>query len=347
MKKKHIGLKKNISIGLAVLLLAGTLITGCGSTNKATSDSGVADSDNNVTTIATDSEAALNTTTSTGVNHDYPVTLLSYDKNDNNYDETPAFNSEQIGKNYGDVEQIEYYSPTLKQNRNAYVYLPYGYDTKKSYPVVYLMHGMGGSYEDYRALGAGPISQNVVYDYNRNDMILVSFTVFTDADGKSESDYNFSDLTARYDACENDVINAIMPYINSHYSTKIGREYTAVAGFSLGGREALYLCFAHPDVFGYVGAFAPVGGVVNTGSGERIYGNKGYLLAELVKEGGDAPLVTLIVTGDEDPYCKGSSEKYSEYMNNHNIENIFYYRPGGHEAVVWNNGLYNFLRRIF
>ncbi len=227
------------------------------------------------------------------------------------------------------------------------MYLPYGYDKSKSYPVVYLLHGMSGTYEDYRVLGARPTAQNIVYEYNRNDMILVSFTVFTDVDGKQESDYGFSDLTARYDACENDVINALIPYINSHYSTKIGREYTGIAGYSLGGREALYLCFAHPDIFGYVGAFEPVGGVVNTGSGETLYGNRGYLLPELVKEGGEAPLLTLIVTGDEDPYCRVSSENYSRYMTEHSIDHIFYYRHGGHEAGVWNNGLYNFLRRIF
>ena len=82
--------------------------------------------------------------------------------------------------------------------------------------IVYLLHGMSGTYEDYRVLGARPTAQNIVYEYNRNDMILVSFTVFTDVDRKQESDYGFSDLTARYDACENDVINALIPYINSH-----------------------------------------------------------------------------------------------------------------------------------
>ena len=49
----------------------------------------------------------------------------------------------------------------------------------------------------------------------------------------------------------------------------------------------------------------------------------------------------------EDPYCRVSSENYSRYMTEHSIDHIFYYRHGGHEAGVWNNGLYNFLRRIF
>ena len=72
--------------------------------------------------------------------------------------------------------------------------------------------------------------------------------------------------------------------------------------------------------FGYVGAFEPVGGVVNTGSGETLYGNRGYLLPELVKEGGEAPLLTLIVTGDEDPYCRVS---FRELNFNDNMSRTF------------------------
>lgn len=338
MIKRHKCINKGVQLMLVTVLSAGMLLTGCNT--KDSSIHSKAD-----TTTNTDYNVISEDVS--GVNHNYPVQLLSYDKNDINYDENYNFNKEQEGRAYGTVEEIRYYSPTLSKMRSANVFLPKDYDESKSYPVVYLMHGMGGNYMDYKNLDALYISQNAVYDYKRNDMILVSFTVFTDITEGSESDYSFSELTAKYDACENDVINALIPYINSHYSTKTGREYTAVAGFSLGGREALYLCFAYPDVFGYVGAFEPVGGVVDTGSGERIYGNRGYLLPELVPEGKQAPLLTLIVTGDEDPYCRSSSEKYSEYMNNHNIEHIFYYRHGGHEAVVWNNGLYNFLRRVF
>ena len=316
--------KSTLAVMAALVMAAGVLLTGCTESNTAS------DKEDN-----------------TKVNHDYDVKLLSYDKDDTDYDEPTDFNKQQENRSYGRVEEISYYSPTLNTMRTANVFLPKDYDESKSYPVVYLMHGMGGNYMDYKNLDALNIAQNAVYDYNRNDMLLVSFTVFTDVSGGVESDYGFSELTTRYDACENDVINALIPYINSHYSTKTGREYTAVAGFSLGGREALYLCFAHPDIFGYAGAFAPVGGVVDTGLDEIAYGNRGYLLEELVPEGKEAPLLTLIVTGDEDPYCRLSSEYYSKYMTSHSIEHIFYYRPGGHEAVVWNNGLYNFLRRIF
>lgn len=263
------------------------------------------------------------------------------------YDTPDDYNDERPGVTYGNVDEISYYSPTTGSERKACVYLPRDYDESQRYPVVYLLHGMSGSYSEYNRIGALYVAQNAVDDYNRNPVIMVSFTVFTDADGGQESDYDFSELTAKYDACEYDVINALIPYINEHYSTRTGRENTAIAGYSLGGRESLFLCFAHPDVFGYVGAFAPVGGVVDTGSGERVYGNRGFLLPELVKDGGQQPLVTLIVAGDSDPYCKESAINYSDYMSSHGINHIFYIRPGAHEVSVWNNGLYNFIRRIF
>ena len=318
MRRNNI--RKTEALIMAFALSASLLLTGCGnstgSKNTASNNASIVSSSNSVdnnngssgnqNTNGDSVNENNSTTDEAGINHDYPVMLFSYDKNDTNYEEPEAFNSEHLGGNYGEIEKIEYYSPTTNATRNANVYLPYGYDKSKSYPVVYLLHGMSGTYEDYRVLGARPTAQNIVYEYNRNDMILVSFTVFTDVNGKQESDYGFSDLTARYDACENDVINALIPYINSHYSTKIGREYTGIAGYSLGGREALYLCFAHPDIFGYVGAFEPVGGVVNTGSGETLYGNRGYLLPELVKESGEAPLYLLLRLPNSSVVCSSS-----------------------------------------
>ena len=44
----------------------------------------------------------------------------------------------------------------------------------------------------------------------------------------------------KYDLVREDIENSIMPYMEQNYSVKTGRENTAITGFSLGGREALY-----------------------------------------------------------------------------------------------------------
>ena len=212
MRRNNI--RKTEALIMAFALSASLLLTGCGnstgSKNTASNNASIVSSSNSVdnnngssgnkNTNGDSVNENNSTTDEAGVNHDYPVMLFSYDKNDTNYEEPEAFNSEHLGGNYGEIEKIEYYSPTTNATRNANVYLPYGYDKSKSYPVVYLLHGMSGTYEDYRVLGARPTAQNIVYEYNRNDMILVSFTVFTDVDGKQESDYGFSnvDLIGRF-----------------------------------------------------------------------------------------------------------------------------------------------------
>ena len=46
---------------------------------------------------------------------------------------------------------------------------------------------------------------------------------------------------AAYDNFINELTNDLMPYIESHYSVKTGKDNTAIMGFSMGGRESLYI----------------------------------------------------------------------------------------------------------
>lgn len=66
---------------------------------------------------------------------------------------------------------------------------------------------------------------------------------------------------APYDNFINDLANDLMPFIEENYSVLTGRENQAIAGFSMGGREALYIGFTRPDLFGYVLAIAPAPGL--------------------------------------------------------------------------------------
>src|ERR1051325_7172221 len=44
----------------------------------------------------------------------------------------------------GKLETVEYNSTTVGTNRKARVYTPPGYTTDRKYPVLYLLHGIGG-----------------------------------------------------------------------------------------------------------------------------------------------------------------------------------------------------------
>ena len=76
------------------------------------------------------------------------------------YDTPDDYNDERPGVTYGNVDEISYYSPTTGSERKACVYLPRDYDESQSYPVVYLLHGMSGSYSEYNRIGALYVAQN-------------------------------------------------------------------------------------------------------------------------------------------------------------------------------------------
>ena len=101
---------------MAFALSASLLLTGCGnstgSKNTASNNASIVSSSNSVdnnngssgnqNTNGDSVNENNSTTDEAGINHDYPVMLFSYDKNDTNYEEPEAFNSEHLGGNYGD-----------------------------------------------------------------------------------------------------------------------------------------------------------------------------------------------------------------------------------------------------
>lgn len=249
--------------------------------------------------------------------------------------------------NHTGVEEITYYSDYLGTNRKANVYFPCGYSQDIKYNVVYLLHGMGGDYNSYNELNVLQKAQNIIESYNLEPMILVSMTVFCDTEGKSEDDYTFTQLAQKYDNCIYDIVESLIPYIDSHYQTNKGREHTGICGYSLGGREALYLAYSHPECFGYVGAFSPVSGVVETGSNNFTSDGKALLENFDLDKDYEQPKTIVIVVGTEDPHCLKSSKEYDAYMTKSGINHTFYTMSGGHEASVWDDGLETFLKNVF
>jgi len=270
--------------------------------------------------------------------------LEGYVVNDRNYSAPDYFNQVIRGLNYGKTVTIEYYSSTTGSNRQADVILPYNYDPAKTYPVLYLLHGLGGNHTVWVELGAKYIVQNLLYENKAPEMIIVCPDVFTDKSG-SESGLSFPECTKRYDAFDGDLMYSLMPYVNRNFSTRTDRDSTAIAGLSLGGRESLYIGFKYPENFGYIGAFSAVGNVVkNTGASGYIP----QLLDSFIINPAVGNFRTILVNvGTSDNLCKDSCIGYDNELTKAGIDHYFFEMPGGHEGSVWQVGLYNFARRIF
>ena len=167
----------------------------------------------------------------------------------------PYFIEQQPGYNYREPETIAYHSGLTQTTRHAMVFLPADYSEEKTYPVLYLLHGYGGSHRTWRNKAADIILQNLYYFENVPEMIVVCPNSNVNQ-AESVEGLTFWESVEPFDRTPDEVVDYLMPYINRHYPVKTGRENTAVAGNSMGGRNALALAYRHPELFGYVGAFS-------------------------------------------------------------------------------------------
>ena len=154
---------------------------------------------------------------------------------------------------------------------------------------------------------------------------------------------------AYYDMFREDLIQYLMPYMEENYSIKTGRENTAVAGFSMGGRESLYIGVSKPELFGYIGAFCPAFGIfeyINADVGARepgLFTEETFTLPESLKYN----TYIQIVKGISDGVVKDQPTIHHNVLEDNGVPHIYYEKSGGHDEGVWGHGYYNFISNAF
>lgn len=242
---------------------------------------------------------------------------------------------------------VVYPSGTTGTNRRCHVLLPNGYDKSKTYPVLYLLHGIGGTEDEW--LGGNPVNVvgNLIAAGRAEEMIVVIPNVRAAAeDAVPQEVFGPFNINA-FDNFINDLRDDLMPFIAANYSIKTGRENTAIAGLSMGGRETLFISTRMADTFGYFGAFSPAPGLLPMSFAlDRFPGQ--IKEDELrIPAGCPAPLFFLICAGEQDMIVKECALSYHETLLKNGVEHLYYTMPGGHDFGVWKNGLYHFAATIF
>ncbi len=144
----------------------------------------------------------------------------------------------------GKVIEESMKSDILKREKNYCVYLPKSYDkeTSRSYPVLYLLHGLTNNYKSWRDLGdIGPIANQIINAGNANEMIIIMPDAGTDYDGY----FNCGDKW-RY---EDFFFTEFMPTVEKKYRITADKEHRAIAGLSMGGGGTLGYAMHHPELF--------------------------------------------------------------------------------------------------
>ncbi len=264
------------------------------------------------------------------------------------HDTPDGFDAKQDGVNYGTIEKQSYDSSVTGKSRKVNIILPADYSTDKKYPVLYLLHGIGGNENEWLDGNPDKIVGNLNALGEAEEMIIVIPNIRAGADDSYPANNPFSlEHYAKFDNFINDLRECLMPYMEDNYSIATGRENTAICGLSMGGRESLYIGLNMLDTFGYIAALSPGYGVFGyTANGvteEGLFTEETFTIPEEYRNNTFLMIVNGIDEGGEDSL----GGTCSRVLTKNGVNHWFYTTPGAHDFTTWKNGLYNFAKCIF
>jgi len=244
-----------------------------------------------------------------------------------------GFDKPREGIRHGKVETVEYESKSVGVKRKMLVYTPPDYSADKRYPVLYLLHGIGGTEREWADSGAPDvILDNLYSDGKLVPMIVVMPNGRARANDRAEG--NVFESAPAFGEFDKDLLGSVIPFMDSHYPTVADREHRALAGLSMGGGQSLNFGLANTDTFAWVGGFSSA---PNTFPPEK-------LVADPAKA---KTLRFLWVScGDKDGLI-GISQNVHQYLKDKEVPHVWHVDSGPHSWPVWKNDLYLFSQRIF
>lgn len=255
-------------------------------------------------------------------------------------DDKPAYAPPPTGFNarreeipHGKMEMIEYHSKTVGSTRRMQVYTPPGYSKEQRYPVLFILHGIGGDETEWqRFANVNSMMDNLIATENAVPMIVVMPNGRAQKDDRASAGMQAAPAFAVF---ERDLLDDLIPNIESRYSTRANREGRALAGLSMGGGQTLNFGLGHLDTFAWIGAFSSA---PNTKPP-----------AELIPDPGSAKdkiRLLMITCGNKDGLFRISKGVHS-YLKENKVHHIWHVDDHGHDPAHWANALYNFSQKIF
>lgn len=277
---------------------------------------------------------------------------LSPEDNKEAFPKAPdGFDKVREGVPHGALERVDYDSKTISAKRWMEVYTPPGYSRDTKYPVLYLLHGIGGNENrEWTRNGAANVIDNLIADRKIEPMIVVfpngnaaGNTAGAERGGGrgGRSGFGGGGDAAEISGpgwgkdFESDLIKDIIPCIESRYSVYADREHRAVAGLSMGGGQSLDFGLGNLDTFANVGGFSSA---PNTRAPEALVPDPARA-AKMLK-------VLWISCGNKDGLMTFSLRTHA-YLKEKDVPHIWHVDDNGHDFKHWRNSLYWFAQQIF
>ena len=239
--------------------------------------------------------------------------------------------SSEVEVSEGSVLEATIHSNVLGLDLPYRIYLPPGYGfSQQRYPVLYLLHGVGGNYSEWtEGDRLGSIADALVSEGRVCPMLIVM------PDGDGSFFMNWANGGLRW---ADYVTNDLVPFIDSRYRTLADKEHRAIGGMSMGGHAALQLAFNHPDLFSIVGGHSPSLFLAN----EEVpvfFGDwnyyAGYDPIRLAATGGNLRSLQIWLDVSEEDSHLEAIEQLHDTLTSHGINHQWQPNPGIHFTTYW------------
>jgi len=212
------------------------------------------------------------------------------------------------------------------------IYTPPGYSTAQKYPVLYLMHGIGGNETAWLASEG---NANNVLDFLISKQLAKPMIVVLpdgNVDGASDGFAAFGDV----------LLKDLIPWVESKYSTLTDADNRALSGLSMGGGQTFNFGFPNTNIFHYIGPYSPA---PNTQQPTALVKDVAALKTTVK--------VIFISCGSGDGICysangNGNSQTWDKYLDQNNVPHTYYVKQGAiHDKNFWNRSLFHYAQRLF
>jgi len=262
---------------------------------------------------------------------------------------------------HGEVREVWYHSSVTDSWRHVLLYTPPGYDvqSKVRYPVLYLQHGAGEDETGWTRQGrANFILDNLIASGSCRPMIVVMANGYARRAGRPSPDLTgnlpgspeaMAAMQQMAEAFEDEMTQALIPFVDANFRTIADRNHRAMAGLSMGGMQTFRVTFNHLDLFSYIGGFS--GAATAQVLGQEKLDVKTAFNGALADPAAFAKRVHLLWLGvgtEEPARMHEGMERLHKSLDEANIKHVFYESPGtAHEWQTWRRDLKDFAPRLF
>lgn len=217
---------------------------------------------------------------------------------------------------FGRVTSLQVPSPTLRYDIDVRLYLPPCYTgSGQRYPVLYLLHGLGFTENQWERLGTPAAADELIAAGEIAPLIIVM------------------PRDRRDDRLDPALVKDLVPYIDANFATLAERPARAIGGLSRGGGWAAHFGLRYPELFGRLGLHSPA----------VFYGDENDLL-EWARQLKDKPKPAVYIdTGENDATIR-SPTWLDQVFTWFQVEHTFIVQPGSHTEQYWTKHIRDYLR---